>query len=225
MPADEHLIEFLARPDVVGTFPAPYPAGRAVPQWLKDMPPGADDAVRTVKRCPPFLEAMMAGYIIPVAVDITLTRRGNELNVDMTPMDFPLLGTQHPDEFPGAPFNNTPVLKLISPWIIKTPPGYSTLFIQPLNHFHVNIMPLAGLVETDTFYRPVAFPTLVLMPPESQLILKAGTPLVQAIPVPREAWRGRSGAWDHALMTQVENELNANHHLYKEKHWQKKSYL
>jgi len=26
-------------------------------------------------------------------------------------------------------------------------------------------------------------------------------------------------------MTQVENELNANNHLYKEKHWQKKSYL
>ena len=166
----------------------------------------------------------MCGYIIPIAFDLTLTRRGSELNVDMPQVDFPLLGTQQPSEFPGAPFFNTPVLKFISPWIIKTPPGYSTLFIQPLNHFQAQIMPLAGLVETDTFYRPVAFPTLVLMQPDTQLILKAGTPLVQAIPFPREAWNSRRGPWDHALMTQVENELNANSHLYKEKHWQKKTY-
>jgi hypothetical protein len=167
---------------------------------------------------------MMCGYIIPIAFDLTLTRRGSELIIDMPQVDFPLMGTQQPSEFPGAPFGDTPVLKFISPWIIKTPPGYSTLFIQPLNHFHAQIMPLAGLVETDTFYRPVAFPTLVLMQPESQLILKAGTPLVQAIPFPREAWNSRRGPWDHELMTQVENELNANLHLYKEKHWQKKTY-
>jgi hypothetical protein len=220
----ESLIEFLAHPEVKGVFPEPYPASRAVPQWFRNMPVTGPEEARTVKRCPPFLEALTCGYIIPLAMDVKLTRTATELKVEMPPIDYPLLGMHRHEEFPGAPFGPIPLLKFINPWIVKTPPGYSTLFVQPLNHFEAQIMPLAGLVETDVFYRPVAFPTVVLMQPNTELILKAGTPLVQAIPIKREAWRSSAGEWDPPLMVSVEQELQARPHLYKEEHWQKKSY-
>src|SRR5688572_2512404 len=66
-----HFIESHAEhPD---RHPAPYPASRAVAQWLKDMPmdrpfqqsgPDGPQTVQvpTVKQCPPFIEAMTCGY-------------------------------------------------------------------------------------------------------------------------------------------------------------------
>jgi hypothetical protein len=168
---------------------------------------------------------MTCGYIIPVPVDVTLTRTATELNVDTVKTDFPLISTHAPQEFPGAPFSNMPVLKFLIPWIVKTPPGFSTLFMQPLNHLEAQLMPLAGVIETDTYYRPVAIPTMVLMAPNTQLVLRAGTPLVQVMPFERKSWRATSGAWDHQRMSDLEAALQANPHLYKEQHWKKKSFL
>src|SRR5690349_17795167 len=77
-----NLIEFHAdRPE---RFPAPYPASRGVPQWMKELPvdrplqqPAPQGArpvdVPTVKQCPPFLEAMTCGYVIPLAGEVTFT--------------------------------------------------------------------------------------------------------------------------------------------------------
>ena len=225
MPDDaEQLIEFLIRPDVVGVFPEPYPASRAIPPWFRNMPAELPPDVRTVKRCPPFLEALTCGYIIPVPMDVKLTRTATGLHIDMPQVDFPLLGLHKHEEYPGAPFGPVPLLKFISPWIIKTPPGFSSLFVQPLNHFEAQIMPLAGVVETDTFYRPVALPTMVLIQPNTELLLKAGTPLAQVIPFRRESWRSTRGPWDNEKMAEVEVALQNNAHLYKETYWQKKSY-
>ena len=221
--APAELIEFLIHPEVNGVFPAPYPAGRAIPDWLRNMPAETPDA-RTVKRCPPFLEAMTCGYIIPMPVDVTLTRTPNGLHVDAPKIDFPLIGTHGPQEYPGAPFAGMPLLKFIIPWIVQTPPGYSTLYVQPLNHFETQLMPLAGVVETDAYYRPVAIPTMVLLQPGTQATFRAGTPLVQVMPFERKAWRSGSGAWDHQKMSDVEAALQSNPHLYKEQYWKKKSY-
>src|SRR5687768_12488793 len=82
-PMTRNLIEFHAADPSV--CPAPYPATRGVPQWLKDMPmdqplpPGSAggspaEQAPTVKQCPPFLEAMTCGYLIPLPGDVAFTR-------------------------------------------------------------------------------------------------------------------------------------------------------
>src|SRR5687768_12165698 len=75
-PSDERepVIEFQIRADLKDDVPRPYPAKSAIPDWYRNMPTeAATPGFSTVKRCPPFLDAMTAGYIIPVPTDITLS--------------------------------------------------------------------------------------------------------------------------------------------------------
>ena len=56
---------------------APSPARAALPDWLRAMPRTAfsdlhGQEVRTVKQCPPFVDAMSHGFIIPLPCDVTV---------------------------------------------------------------------------------------------------------------------------------------------------------
>ena len=53
---------------------------------------------------------------------------------------------------PGAPFAHMPALKFRCPWLIKTPPGYSTLFLPPVNRFDAPFIPFSGIVESSIVY-------------------------------------------------------------------------
>ena len=66
------LIEFHAEPEFFGQIPEPFPASRAVPDWLKQLPVDLQGGP-TIKRCAPFLQAITAGYIIPVPFDFQFT--------------------------------------------------------------------------------------------------------------------------------------------------------
>lgn len=82
--------------------------------------------------------------------------------------------------------------KWINPWGIKTPPGYSVIFVQPWHRESVfTIMP--GIVDTDTYSAPVNFP-FVLNNIEWQGLIPAGTPIAQVIPFKREEWQMELGS-------------------------------
>ena len=56
-------------------IPPPIPAAQGVPGWLKTMPAQAFNAINsrdenTVKRCPPFVDAMTLGFLIPLVCDL-----------------------------------------------------------------------------------------------------------------------------------------------------------
>ena len=227
-----HLIEFHAADPSV--CPAPYPATRGVPQWLKDMPMhqplppdpaggGPAQQAPTVKQCPPFLEAMTCGYLIPLAGDVTFTR--NAAGALHFHSQGKIVDTQHPLQVRGSPMQGALIVKFINPWVIKTPPGYSALFLPPLNQFGLPFQVLSGLVETDTYYRPVHFPTVCLMRPGTSFTIKRGTPIAQVVPVKREEWQSTAAPWDTAARERIEREMLADRHdFYKDRHWKKKSY-
>ena len=53
----------------------PYPARGALPDWLRAMPAKAHSDIhgrdiRTVKQCPPFVDAMAYGVMIPLPCDV-----------------------------------------------------------------------------------------------------------------------------------------------------------
>ena len=56
---------------------------------------------------------------------------------------------RHAAPAPGARLADAGALivKFINPWVVKTPPGYSTLFLPPLNQFDVPFQVISGLVE------------------------------------------------------------------------------
>jgi hypothetical protein len=226
------LIEFHASDPT--RFPAPFPASRGVPQWLKDMPmdqprPGptpdgsAAQPIPTVKRCPPFLESMTCGYLIPLPGDVVFTREQN--GILRFQAQGKIVDAQLPQEVRGTPMQGQLIVKFVNPWIIKTPPGYSTLFLPPLNKFDTPFQVLSGLVETDTYYRPVHFPTICLMAPGTSITLKRGTPIAQAIPIKREEWQSQAVPWDDNARKQIELAMHAERHdFYKDRFWKKKSY-
>lgn len=68
-------IRFRCPPQLRALLPDPCPARRALPAWLKQMPDrsfcadiGSD--IRTVTHCPPFIDALGTGFMIPLVADL-----------------------------------------------------------------------------------------------------------------------------------------------------------
>jgi hypothetical protein len=220
------LIEFHA----IGhqRFPPPYPASRNIPDWYKDLQtecttndPDAP-VLPTIKRCPPFLEAIASGYIIPLADDIQFTTdaRGN---LTFTCRN-DIVHTHNPGQYKGTPFGSRVIVKFINVWIIRTPPGYSTLLVQPMNRFHIPFLMLSGVVETDNWYLEIHFPAICQLPPNTQYLMPRGTPLMQAIPFRREQWQSAAGEAEGEVREKARLGLAGNLHVYKDQHWRKKNF-
>ena len=222
----QRLIEFHAPAHLLEHLPHPIPAAQSVPEWFRRMPSQTESNqnIFTVKSCAPFLEAMTFGYIIGVPTDITFLMEGDRLRVDVAGFDVPMVDLHGGDQVPGAPYSGMPVVTFRTPWLIRTPKEYSTLVLPPLNRFEMPFVPLSGVVETDTYYRQVAFPSLCMMTPGQQVKLVKGMPLVQVVPVLREAWLAQVGASDVEANKAQDAEWEKNHHMYRDQHWQKKSF-
>jgi hypothetical protein len=175
----------------------PQAARNNIPQWFKDTPkflpntPKVDrrgDPNTTVRNCMPFLDLLTAGYHIPFPCDVWVEREGPNTSVRWA-QDQLLLFVQH------DPIRNNllpqyegfdPVLfKVVNPWIVKTPKGYSTIFQQPYGH-DLPFLSLNSIVDTDKHPTGVNIP-IAFKKGFSGLIPK-GTPFVQVIPFKREEW-------------------------------------
>jgi len=64
----EHSIKFLTSDHLSGVIPNPVKANRALPNYFRDIAPMSSNHPQsaTVKKCIPFLDAMSAGFIIPM---------------------------------------------------------------------------------------------------------------------------------------------------------------
>src|ERR1700685_25546 len=129
-------IEFTMCLQTAYDLPRPFPANKEIPEWYKEMPADAEgtEGAGTVKRCPPFLDAMTCGYIIPLVADITLARDKTGAFHGEGPVfhdrgEFcrPLVQSHDPVQMRGAPVDQFPMVKLFNPWLIRTSPGYSAL--------------------------------------------------------------------------------------------------
>ncbi|MGF1633629.1 MAG: DUF6065 family protein [Phycisphaerae bacterium] len=230
-PEESLPVRFDAHPDFAGeAFPRPVPARQQVPDWLKQMVAWSDTAgtsnapkLGTLKRCPPFADAMTAGYFIPMAADATVALRADGRGMDVT-CKYRLV-SQHPaEQVAGTPFSARPVIKLLCPWIVVTPPGWSTLFVKPINRFEMPLAILGGLVETDTYYGAVHFPAVWTLPPGRPLTIAAGEPIIQAIPVKRASFEMSVGARDEAAAAEEAAQLAKDMSHYRRAHRVPKKY-
>jgi len=214
-------IAFHGSENALRDFPRPYPASRAVPDWLKDMSMVVGDAP-TVKRCAPFLQGVTAGYILPLAADCHFScDAAGTLSVRA---DYRVVEAHSPDQYAGTPFANMAVVKFLNPWLVRTPPGYSTLFCPPINRFGMPFAMLTGIVETDTFYCEIHFPGISTLRPNTNFTLRQGTPLMQAIPIKRDTWQSGFDRADESRVAAMQEAIKANPHLYKENYWVKQGY-
>ena len=99
----EPKIEFLCAPEDIGVIAAPVPAREALPEWFKRLAPvdkqrlSTTDNALTVKRCMPFLDALMTGWILPLAATVRIEVLDNGQTVN-TGWDFDrtMVSNHHP---------------------------------------------------------------------------------------------------------------------------------
>jgi hypothetical protein len=126
-------------------LPRPIPAVLGLPDWFKALPqkafnPTMDGEAQTVKKCPPFLDAMTYGFLIPLPMDLEV--RNGEFNWNLeVPKGFiseyshAPIGFHDPSQIAGTPFFDEDrfIIKFNSFWTIEAPSGYSVLFTHPTN--------------------------------------------------------------------------------------------
>lgn len=220
--------------DVLGVSDeyAPVPSTRAVPDWYKQMPEyvGGSRLIEdgqtphTVKKCVPVFDAMTAGYVIRTYVDVQVTQRDG-----LPYYEWPLHRaiSFHPVEQAAThpAVNDAPFPKWTNPWAIRTPRGYSCLFVPPMHNPNGIFTILPGVVDTDTYEAPVNFP-FVLDQVAWEGIIPAGAPLAQVIPFRREDWTMRLGDdKDRQRQNTVTTRLRSLwFNSYKRQFWTRKQY-
>lgn len=192
-------ITFRCDPALEGHLVRPCPARGALPAWLKAMPATAFSDlhgrdVRTVKQCPPFVDAMSHGFMMPLACDIRIADGLIDWDWDLpqpsihnhprAPVSF-----HSPAQTTGAPFHGPDqiVLKFNSFWTIELPDGWSLFATHPVNRLELPFRTVTGLIDSDRFHDiGIFFPALWVEPGFSGVLPK-GTPIAQCFPVRREA--------------------------------------
>ena len=199
----------------------PKPASQFVPEWYKKLesyisgekkPTGQGGSSATVKRCMPVFDAITAGYIITLPADVYVSQKEDEQGNKFPYYEWASHGLVqfHPvEQMPEHPNRNGHMAypKWTNPWSIKTPKGYSTLFVQPM-HRESPFTILPGIVDTDTYTANVNFP-FVLNDVTFEGLIPQGTPIAQVIPIKRESWKMQIGSQKETFeVNKVINKLN-----------------
>ena len=101
---------------------------------------------------------------------------------------------QHIDQFQNHPYSRdiNYAVRIVIPWSIKTPLGWSIMVMEPQHHEPGPIMCASGIVDSDDFSIPFNM-FLKLRDPNFEGMISAGTPFLQIIPFKRESWEATLG--------------------------------
>lgn len=193
-------VVFRCDPALADHLPKPVPARGLLPDWLRAMPATAHSEIhgrdiRTVKQCPPFIDAMSYGFMILLPCDVGVDRGAFAWDWDVPPPatdNHPRapLSFHVPAQFPGAPFETggRAALKFNSFWTIELPEGWSLFATHPVNRLDLPFRLISGLVDADRFHDGgINFPAL-WTDQEFRGTLPKGTPVAQCFAVPRVAY-------------------------------------
>nr|WP_233287041.1 hypothetical protein [Bradyrhizobium oropedii] len=199
-------IKFRCPAELEGKIPPPVPASLGLPGWLKAMPTQAFNAMSnreedTVKRCPPFVDAMTSGFLMPLVCDLKIENGAITWDNDLPPggaLEFPRspVGFHDESQVVGSPLFEPDrfIIKFVNLWTIEAPAGYSLFFTHPVNRFDLPFTTLTGMVDCDLFHDSwIHFPAR-WHDTNFNGVLPKGTPVAQCFPVKRENWVAQTAA-------------------------------
>jgi hypothetical protein len=229
----------------------PIPAKLNIPEWYKKLE--HTPLNKTIKGCMPFLDTLTSGYLLKMPQDFYIRHNVDNKNENGeifkdSFQTFGLYGqsqilynkninlnsginVHQTTQLEGSPLieknKNLPFYKILNPWKIKTPKGYSCLFVPPLNNSDDRFSIIPGIVDTDVFELEINFPIVLNGDKYSELksTIKKGTPYVQIIPFKRDSWKMSTKPRpqkeiENSLLFYASKLINA----YKDKYWVKKSW-
>ncbi len=245
-----NIIEFQANYQYVNLKEdLPKPIKLNIPEWYKKLQHSATKL--TIKGCVPVMDSLTSGYVLSLPQDIILKNNVLEdnkiisrmipsqqnklktidLNINVEDVD----QTHNREQVEGSPINKKnlqfPIQKFLNPWTIKTPTGYSCLFVPPLNNEDDRFSIIPAIVNTDTFSLPINFPFVMNGDkyPVLDTTIKRGTPYVQIIPFKRDNWKmkitgTKKNETNIAEVHFLKHSLDIIHR-YRTKWWNKSSFF
>lgn len=248
-------ITFLVHKDLIEEKEIyPIPAKQNIPNWYKKIEKfkNQNPLDTTIKACVPVLDSITAGYLLPLPQDMmcqinfwneSLKKIVNFIHFG-TPNDFLREASErgynlqdqaqehHSNQVGGEKsfysqknFGGS-IPKIVNPFKIKTPPGYSCLFIPPMHRENDEFKILPAIVDTDSFNDKINFPFVFNLGKKGSLnkLYKIGTPYVQVIPFKRESWKMnvKEEEINQAKITSLHSMRLID--IYKRKYWYKKSW-
>jgi hypothetical protein len=248
----DNEIEFSAHEDYFALkedYPTPIKLN--IPEWYKKLEHNVNNV--TIKGCIPFLDSLTSGYLLKTPQDFYINHNVDNLNekgetVKDSNFSWGLhdhktilwsrsvnlnsqMENHSTEQLAGSPLieknKNLPFYKILNPWKIKTPQGYSCLFVPPLNNSDDRFSIIPAIVDTDTFPNEINFPIVINGDkyPFLKTTIKKSTPYVQIIPFKRENWKM---SFKPRKQKEVQNSrLFYGLQLlstYKDKYWSKKSW-
>jgi hypothetical protein len=212
----KNIIKFTSSSDhVFEVRERPQPAAKYIPDWWKQIPKYTEPQNKlelipkanvTVKQCAPVLDIFSSGYIIPLWSDIVVNQSPDGVTINWA-TELPVMDSWSISQSslfkPPVGFDKI-AFKYLHGWNIKTPPGWSCLFIHPVAYQDLPIRSISGIVDTDILDGLINCPFFIQKGFEG--IIEKGTPMVQVIPFKRDSWESK-----------IEKEHNSKHFFNHEK--------
>lgn len=188
-------------PKMGKAFPEPEPLSKNIPEWYKsqfsyqdnDKTPKNGFQNITVKKCMAISDVLLMGYILKAPFDIYLDTTDGQTLKQEVPGSYQVFtravtGNHKEFQYDKMPIDKDfyvrDLLRINMIWLIKTKPGYSCLFINPMLGDESPLMSVPGVIDTDEFLSTGLFSFFVKK--NYKGIIKKGTPLIQVIPFKRE---------------------------------------
>ena len=232
-------------PKMKNVFPRPEPAYKNIPDWYKklesfynvDATPINGHQNITAKRCLAFLDILSSGYILKAPFDIYIdTTEGKEIFeipkllkplVEIGSKEF--VGSHNMNQVQGYPFDKDQYIDFLFRinmiWVVKTQPGYSTLYL-PLQHHELSpLFPISAIIDSDEY--PSNGLMSFLVKKDFKGFINKGTPLMQVVPFKRQDFVSEFIETQEAvdklngLLSILMTFFNSG---YKKLFWHKKSY-
>lgn len=210
----------------------PIPIKRLLPQWYKDSETTytyEDTEASGLKRCVPFMDAMLSGYALVTPVDIFVSKNEDgTLNIRWnSPESFDGFISERPkalgEKMPRPEGHMPNHLAFRGSWGIKTPRGWSLLVTHPLNRHDLPFTITSGIMESDKYSTSGNIPFFIKE--NFTGVIPAGTPFAQLIPIKRARWSSIKNDTGIQYLEDVQGTfVRSPGKSYKKYFWQRKEY-
>lgn len=182
-----------------------------LPDWYTSIK--NNDNKTSVKKCMPFLDSLLSGYMVKSAYDIVV-ENGNIISNNINYRKINSI------PIPEGYFNKEYMWSFL--YNIQIEKGFSLLITHPLNRHDLPFITLSGIVDADNF---MVHGSLTFFIKNSfSGIIYAGTPIAQLIPIKRENWEliENKNLKQKGDSMYIDSSLTKN--FYKTNLWNRKEY-
>jgi hypothetical protein len=211
----------------------PIPVKKLLPEWYRaseNTIPNPDGTESSgLKKCVPFLDAMISGYALVTPVDVFVSETDSgELKITWnSPDEFVDFIHERPKEsaakLPRPAGHHPNHLAWRGTWGIKTPRGWGVLVTHPLNRFDLPFTTTSGLIDSDNYSTSGNLPFFIKEGFTG--VIPAGTPIAQLIPVKRASWTSVPNNKGLQYLEHLQGEtVRSEGKSYKKLFWTRKHY-